>query len=74
MIHQIIGPMIFKPSPFTRDLALTPVLPGGEISRDLVADVSIAAVFDSKASNKATAVPGGGRHRYQFWLMVMDRC
>eukprot|EP00438_Fugacium_kawagutii_P005012 Skav232027 [mRNA] locus=scaffold541:117739:119868:+ [translate_table: standard] len=32
--------------------------PGGEISRDLVADVSIAAVFDSKASNKATAAVG----------------
>lgn len=29
------------------------MLAGGEISRDLVADVSIAAVFDSKASNKA---------------------
>ena len=31
-------------------------LNSGEVSRDLVADVSIAAVFDGKASNKVVEI------------------
>ncbi len=44
------------------------MLPGGEISRDLVADVSIAAVFDSKASNKAHPAAHRLLRLFAYWL------
>ena len=37
-------------------MAKEDTLNSGEVSRDLVADVSIAAVFDGKASNKVVEI------------------
>ena len=40
----------------TRFVSKEDTLNSGEVSRDLVADVSIAAVFDGKASNKVVEI------------------
>ena len=75
----IVRPGGLKAKPPTGALQISgeDTLNSGEISRDLVADVCVASLTDSKASNKVLGeflifVPASVMFRFRFSAMVSD--